>query len=189
MRNRTILSLCDTTGIWSEPYRAAGYRVIKVDIKDGGDVRTLPYQGKVHGIIMQPPCTHFAGSGARWWKAKGPSALIEGLQVVDACLRAVAICEPEWWVLENPVGRLKNHIGPAVMTFQPHEYAGYADDPEAEAYTKRTCLWGNFLRPEKKDVGNKLGSIMHKMPPSEGRAAKRSKTPQGFARAFFEANR
>lgn len=139
----------------------------------------------MHGIIAQPPCTHFAGSGARWWAGKGEAAILEGLQVVDACLRFVAVCSPVWWVLENPVGRLKNYIGPHAMTFQPHEYAGWADDSDVEAYTKRTCLWGKFNAPEKKDVGNKLGSIMHLIPPGQGRADVRSLTPTGFARAFL----
>lgn len=187
-KDKIILSLCDVTGIWSAPYRAAGYDVRQIDIKTGGDVRLLEYPGKVHGIIAQPPCTHFAGSGARWWAEKGDAAIIEGLQVVDACLRFVAVCSPTWWVLENPVGRLKDWIGPAKMTFQPHEFAGFADEPEREAYTKRTCLWGNFTIPAKNDVGNQLGSIMHTIPPGENRAAIRSVTPTGFARAFFMAN-
>ena len=32
--------------------------------------------GPVHGILAAPPCTHFAVSGARWWKRKGPDALL-----------------------------------------------------------------------------------------------------------------
>lgn len=188
MKDRVILSLCDYTGNWSQPYTDAGYEVIKVDIRAGGDVRLHKFPGKVHGIIAQPPCTHFAGSGARWWKSKGEEAILDGLQVVDACLRAVAVCSPEWWVLENPVGRLKDWIGPYRINFQPHEYAGYADDPNAEAYTKRTCLWGDFQIPQKMDVGNQLGSIMHKIGPSENRGSERSITPKGFARAFFLAN-
>lgn len=185
---RIILSLCDHSGVWSAPYVRAGYDVRQVDIKRGGDVRLLEHPGKVHGIIAQPPCTHFAGSGARWWEAKGEAAIVDGLAVVDACLRFVAVCSPEWWVLENPVGRLKNWIGPHRLTFQPHEYAGWADDPDAEAYTKRTCLWGDFAAPEKRSVAPVLGSMMHRLPPSDERAALRSLTPSGFARAFFEAN-
>src|SRR5699024_685838 len=116
-RDKVILSLCDYTGIWSKPYKDSGYDVRQIDILYGDDVRLLKYPGKVHGIIAQPPCTHFAVSGARWWKDKGEEAIIEGLQLVDACLRFVAVCDPEWWVLENPVGRLKDYIGPYQMTF------------------------------------------------------------------------
>lgn len=187
---KTILSLCDHSGVWSKPYVDSGYEVIKVDIKAGVDVRLFEYPGSVHGIIAQPPCTHFAGSGARWWEGKGDAAIIEGLAVVDACLRFVAVCSPDWWVLENPVGRLKNWIGPWSHTYQPWEYALCSDTPDTEAYTKRTCLWGNFTMPDKQahPDGAVLGSKMHLLPPGPERAALRSLTPQGFARAFFEVN-
>ena len=112
------------------------------------------------------------------------------MAVVDACLRMVAICGPEWWVLENPVGRLPDWIGPWHMTFHPYEFAMYAADPESEAYTKRTCLFGYFEEPEKRPFpqGPIHGSKMHLLPPTEDRAALRSATPQGFARAFALAN-
>jgi hypothetical protein len=175
-----ILSLCDFTGEWSRPYRDAGYRVEQVDIKHGRDVRLLKYAGPVRGVLAAPPCDHFAGSGARWWKDKGEAALIEGLTVVDACLRIIAVHNPVWWALENPAGRLKHYIGPWAMTFQPNDYG----DP----YTKRTCLWGRFNPPIKRPVEATEGSRMHRLPPSPDRKALRSVTPAGFARAFFEAN-
>lgn len=194
MQIKTIFSLCDYTGIWSQPYREAGYNVIQVDAKHGDDVRLFEYPGPVHGIIAQPPCTHFAVSGARWWAKKGEAALLQGLSIVDACLRFVAVCNPVWWVLENPVGRLKHYLGPAKFTFDPNEFAGLSDNPAAEAYTKKTCLWGNFTPPFPLFVGQvasvpaTLESKMHLLPPSPDRAALRSVTPQGFARAFYAAN-
>lgn len=188
--DKTILSLCDFSGNWSQPYRDAGYNVIQVDLKFGDDIRLLKYPGKVHGILAAPPCTHFASSGARWWAGKGDGPLIENLALVDACLRLVAVCEPEWWVLENPVGRLKTYLGPYKMIFNPNEYAGWADEPDKEAYTKKTCLWGNFKVPHTKPVAPVLGSMLWKNygGKSERTKAARSITPQGFARAFFEAN-
>jgi hypothetical protein len=185
----TVLSLCDRTGIWSEPYARAGCNVVRVDLADGRDVRLMDYPGKVWGIIAQPPCTHLAGSGARWWAGKGEAALLDALSVADACLRFVAVCRPAWWVLENPVGRLARKIGPPAMTFNPCEFAGWADDPAEDAYTKRTCLWGQFVRPQPRPVAPALGSKMHLLPPSPERADLRSATPRGFARAFFQANR
>lgn len=186
---RTIISLCDRTGVWSGPYARAGYTVRRYDLTEGHDVRLLEApQGEVWGIIAQPPCTHLAGSGARWWEAKGEEALLEALAVVDACLRLVAVCQPRWWVLENPVGRLSRYLGAPAMTFNPNEYAGWASEPESEAYTKRTCLWGSFRAPQKRHRPAVLGSLMHRLPPSEDRASIRSITPSGFARAFFEAN-
>lgn len=185
---KRILSLCDYTGIWSLPYRDAGFDVVQVDLRNGVDVRLIEYPGDVFGIIAQPPCTHFASSGARWWSDKGDSALLDALSVVDACLRLVAVCRPKFWVLENPVGRLSRYIGKPVTTYQPCDYAGYSDRPGSEAYTKRTCLWGAFVMPEPYPVPPVLGSVMHRLPPSSDRADLRSVTPSGFANAFYLSN-
>ena len=193
--HKSILSLCDYTGIWSQPYEDAGYNVIRIDLQHGQDVRLTEYPGPVHGIIAQPPCTHFAVSGARWWKGKGEAALLEGLAIVDACLRLVAVCKPKWWVLENPVGRLTTYLGKPKFIFDPHEFAKLADNPQEEAYTKRTCLWGEFTPPMPIFVGSidllvvpTLGSLMHRVAPGPERANIRSKAPQGFTRAFFAVN-
>ena len=135
---------------------------------------------QVHGVLAAPPCTHFAGSGARWWKDKGEDALLDGLSVVDACLRVIWATRPTWWVLENPVGRLVHYLGLPKMYFDPWEYG----DP----YTKKTCLWGEFREPRRSPVEPTDGSKMHLVPPGPERWRIRSATPPGFAQAFFEAN-
>ncbi len=183
----TILSLCDFTGEWSRPYEEAGYHVVRVDLKHGQDVRLFRHLGeRVHGILAAPPCDHFALSGARWWEGKGEPAILEGLAIVDACLRAVAIYRPEWWALENPVGRLRRWLGAPAWSFNPCDFG----DP----YTKRTCLWGHFTPPmplyaptARLACAPTLGSKMHRM--WSRQKAEKSETPKGFARAFFEANR
>lgn len=179
LRPQVILSLCDRTGIWSQPYEDEDYDVIRVDLGRGQDLRLfpLPYR-PIHGILAAPPCTVFAGSGNRWKRTEGE--MLSGLSVVDACCRLILACKPAWWVLENPVGKLAHYLGPPRMTFQPNEYG---DD-----YTKRTCLWGEFTEPARTPVPATAGSKMHLLGPSEDRAALRSVTPEGFARAFFEAN-
>lgn len=189
----TILSLCDATGNISKPYREAGYNVIQIDLATTGqDVRLLPFQGKVHGIIAQPPCTHLANSGARWFKSKGEGPLLEALSIADACLRMVAVCKPAFWVLENPVGRLTTYYGPPQFKFNPCDYGKLAEVPEA--YTKKTYLWGNFVPPLPVFIGTDAyvfpveGDRTTKMKGGKNRAALRSVTPTGFARAFFIAN-
>ena len=178
---KTILDLCGGTGAWSKPYKDAGYYIMKVDILDSFDVRLHKQMNiKVRGILAAPPCTHLAGSGARWWEGKGEEALLESLSIVDACLRAVVIYDPVFWALENPVGRLVHYLGKPKMYFNPCDYG----DP----YTKKTCLWGNFNEPAKNPVEPTEGSKMHFIPPSENRHKLRSITPPGFAQAFFEAN-
>ncbi len=182
----TILSLCDHSGVWSQPYKDAGYCIIRVDLQSGQDVRLLTHvREPIHGILAAPPCDHFAASGARWWSGKGEQALLDGLAVVDACLRAVAIYRPEWWAMENPVGRLRDYLGEPAMSFNPCDFG----DP----WTKKTLLWGHFTPPmplfsaaARNTVEPTLGSKMHRM--SSSWKNQRSETSAGFAKAFFEAN-
>lgn len=179
---KTILSLYDFSGNWSAPYRRAkGYEVIQVDMqRDGTDVRLMQLpKDQVYGILAAPPCTVFAGSGARW--PRTDEEMIQGLSMVDAVLRFVTICSPKFWVLENPVGKLVQYLGKPRMYFQPCDFG----DP----YTKKTGLWGNFNMPKQSPVEPVQGSKMHLLPPTEERRNLRSETPKGFSRAFFEANR
>ena len=59
-------------------------------------------------------------------------------------------------------------------------------------YTKNTCLWtGNgFLMPQPTidEQPEDCDQRIWLMSPGHGRAAKRSETPMGFAKAVFEAN-
>ena len=141
--HKIILSLCDYTGNWPHFYREAGYDVRCIDLKRGDDVRLLEYESaRVYGILAAPDCNAFAGSGARYWKAKDDDGrTLAGLALVDACLRAVVIYRRtlNFWALENPVGRLTRWLGPPTFTFNPCDFG--------DAYTKRTHLWGNFIPP------------------------------------------
>jgi hypothetical protein len=189
-----ILSLCDHSGEWSRPYLEAGYEVVRIDLREGRDVRLFRRPaGPIRGILAAPPCCHFARSGARHWAAKGEAAILEGLSVVDACLRLVAITRPDWWALENPIGRLKDYLGDPAYKFDPCDFG----DP----YTKRTWLWGNFTPPtplfsrQAREAvapiwfgGESAGSRDRTTCLSSRHKAARSATPAGFARAFFEAN-
>ena len=184
-----ILDLCGGTGSWSKPYRDSGkYEVLIVDPQEWlpddpgtGDVRLFEYsKRRPHGILAGPPCTHFSGSGARWWAAKGEGALLSARAIADACVRIATLHKPKWWVLENPVGRLRRYYGPPAYTFNPCDHG----DP----YTKRTLLWGHFNKPTRNWVEPTEGSKMWKLPPGPERALLRSATPPGFSHAFFEAN-
>ena len=185
-----ILDLCGGGGTWSQPYADAGYDRRVVDVRSGMDVRWFTPPDNVHGILAAPPCTEFAGSGARWWADKPPGLLWEGLGIVMACLEIIRKARPKWWALENPVGRLPRYIGPWRYTFQPYEYGGWANG--GDAYTKRTCIWGKHRAPVKRPV--ELGSDgqaadrIWRMGPGSERANLRSVTPPGFASAFFDAN-
>lgn len=195
-----ILSLCDRTGNMVRPWIEAGIPAVTVDLQPASWAHPLRthIQADVRGlkpmpalmVFAFPPCTHMAVSGARWFRQKGLRAIIEALEVVEACRE---ICEGSGspWMLENPVGTLATYWREPDYTFHPVHYAGYSDDPEADEYTKKTCLWtGNgFVMPDRKPGEPTLGSLMHRLPPSDDRSDLRSATPMGFARAVFSANR
>lgn len=197
---KTILSLFDYSGNWPKYYKEAGYNVLQVDTKLGIDVLELTTDDlpdEIHGILAAPPCTHFSGSGAQYWKAKDEDGrTAEALALVDKVIELVDIYEPEFWAIENPVGRLtklRPTLGPP-WYFNPHEFAGWCETQEQqehERYTKKTGLWGVFFEPEKKDLGNNPSNnwIMKLGGKSERTKELRSMTPLGFSRAFFEANK
>jgi hypothetical protein len=195
---RVILDLCGGTGAWSQPYTDTGYDVVIVDpFSDHPralrrDVRDLPplfSAGEIHGILAAPPCTEFAGSGARWWAGKPPVLLADALSIVSACIQIIDSAQPEWWALENPVGRLgRLMLGKPQHSFQPWQYG----DP----LQKRTCLWGSFTMPPPQyndphdvpDFDAWDSQAVWLMGPSPERQKLRSITPPGFARAFHAAN-
>ena len=184
MNQRVVLDLCAGSGAWSAPYVAAGYDVRRVDLPI--DVRLLRFPGRVHGILAAPPCTMFC----RMRMCRGEPTqeqFREALSVVDACLRLVAVCRPDWWALENPQGYLTRWLGPPQLRFHPYEYG----DP----WTKRTWLWGNFTMPlPMMAAAIPEGSWVrqHEADGSQSGMARgtaeASRTPPGFAQAFFEVN-
>jgi hypothetical protein len=199
--------LCSKTANAAEPWAAAGVECFCVDVQHSirkprreglinfvwGDARSWrPPEGRrVVFVAAFPPCTHVAGSGARDFATKGPIMLRDALETFEACRQAAAWSGAPYYI-ENPVGVLSSipHIGKPQHWFHPSEYAGYADEPASEAYTKKTGLWtGNgFIMPDRKPVEPTLGSMMHRLPPTDDRADLRSATPKGFSRAVMLAN-
>jgi hypothetical protein len=204
VRTKKILSLFDTTGQWSKPYADAGYQVFTLDIQGGAnrfggfdltqftcweDLNEFLDDFDMHGvdgILAAVPCTDFSVSGARWWKGKDESGSTStSISLARLTLDIIEVLKPAWWVIENPVGRLPKLVpelqefGP--FYFQPCDYG----DP----YTKKTGLWGEFSRELiQTPVEPTEGSKMWKIPPGPERANLRSATPEGFAKAFFQAN-
>lgn len=187
-----ILSLFDTTGSWSLPYKEAGYRVIQVDIKDGIDILSWDYKAipkeLVAGILAAPPCTDFSVSGAQYWPAKDADGTTAyAVLLVKKTIEIIQYFEPKFFAIENPVGRISKLVPELGKPwyFQPWEFG----DP----WTKKTGIWGSFSIPQKDQVdpvsfagqgswsqllGGKTAWTKHI----------RSVTPPAFARAFFRAN-
>lgn len=149
------------------------------------DVRLMRFPGPVHGILAAPPCTFFC----RMRMCRGrptDEQFREGLSVVDACLRLVTMCRPQWWALENPQGYLHDWLGEPKFKFDPCDFG----DP----WTKRTWLWGNFTIPSPLFTSARQATPRAQWV-NDGTnnglsrtARENSKTPPAFAQAFFEAN-
>tara|TARA_Y100001963_G_scaffold159841_1_gene265611 strand:+ start:284 stop:1105 length:822 start_codon:yes stop_codon:yes gene_type:complete len=215
-RTLNVLSLFDATGEWVRPYYEAGHNCMAIDIQSSGeyseyrvgqddsiDVSDIniewffdqpemsEYYSRIDVLLAAPMCTHFCSSGAQYWPQKDSDGRTEEhLELVYQTLRTVEFLKPSVWCIENPVGRLNKlipelaDVGPWYI--QPHHYG----DP----YTKKTGLWGRFSRDlPRNDVepirACDAGSWLMQLGGSSDKTKKlRSTTPQGFARAFFEAN-
>lgn len=210
-KDKIILDLCGGTGSWSKFYKDNGYDVRVITLPDY-DVLTYIPPKNVYGILAAPPCTMF--SIARNDKtALIPRDLRKGIEVVNACYRIIHEClfEPyqvsknslHFWALENPAsGYLKRFLGNPPFIFDPSDFG--------ENHSKKTAIWGMFNEPKKTtkgivlkgDANNYVKSVeryfdekKHLIPDGyrektglSMRTVVRSITPQGFAKAFYEAN-
>lgn len=201
---KTLLSLFDYSGNWSLPYLENGWAVVQLDKKLGHDIMDIDtdwlYENifdnyeTVDGILAAPPCTDFSVSGAQYWKVKDKDGRTEkSVELVRQVLRIVDVCMPDFWVIENPVGRIDKLI-PELgkpFYFNPCDYG----DP----YTKKTGLWGKFTPPLPLFVGevnnvkpirsSSQGSWLQKLGGKSERTKElRSTTPMGFAWAFYNSN-
>lgn len=168
---------------------------------------------KIHGILAAPPCTMF--SIARNDKtARTPRDLRKGIKTVQACLDIIHEClynpflvsknSLKFWALENPAsGYLDRFLGNPPFVFDPSDYG--------DNHSKKTALWGMFNEPKKgkkvivkkgdennfvKNVEKYFAEKKHLIPDGyrektglSMRTVVRSITPQGFAQAFYEANK
>lgn len=203
MTNKIIISFFDFSGIWSLPYRRAGYIVIPVDSKLGIDLYDFNYQNirkdSVYGILAAPPCIDFSKAGAHFWKEKDKSGKTsQSVKIIKKTLEIITYFNPVFWALENPPGRLDKLVSELktkrLYSFQPYEFGA--------PYSKQTILWGNFnpflfkniVKPFSKSakgqmsIDNYLIHHIGNVIPRGKRSEFRSITPIGFAEAFFKAN-
>lgn len=206
-----VISLFDVSGKMVAPWLEAGYECWIVDTQHppayGNDgitsegnlhklnrdlsITFLPPvdKNRIAFIAAFPPCDHLSISGARWYKGKGLRKLESSIAMFAT---AAEFCE--WsgapYFMENPVSSISSYWRKPDYKFHPHFFTGYNIE---DNYTKNTCLWtgGGFVMPEKFQVDDlpPPDDRIHKCAPGPNRHNIRSATPEGFARAVFEANR
>lgn len=208
---KTIISLCDYTGIFTKPWRDAGFNALHIDPQRENNGTILEMMPVIREAIMSgvvfvagfPPCTDVAVSGSRHFESKREADQhfqAKAALVAEQC-RMIGEISGAPWFFENPVSVFSSIFGKPNFAFDPYEFGGYLheDDyhpqwPEyiapRDAYPKKTCLWsgGGFELPDKKPV----------TPVSDypgwtklgGKSLRtkniRSATPRGFALACFE---
>ena len=203
MKNKIILDLCGGTGSWSKPYKDAGYDVRIITLPEQDVCAYIPPKN-VYGILAAPPCTMFSFARTN---AILPRDLKLGMETVIACMTIIWNVQYKlennnahkttlkFWALENPYnGFLRRFLGTSAYTFQPYDFG--------DKYKKHTALWVYFNEPIKNPINlnqkelslartnsQKLPSLGGHDKYNKGSSWKRSITPQGFARAFFERNR
>jgi hypothetical protein len=138
-------------------------------------------------IIAFPPCTHLAASGAAWFEEKRRDGRQRaGIELFMAIARA----DCPRIAIENPVGIMSSVWRGPDQIINPWQFG--------DSFSKATCLWLKNLPPlrptEIVDKGESIvfesGKVMPKWYadawrlPADERAAMRSKTFPGIARAM-----
>jgi hypothetical protein len=218
-KDKIILDLCGGTGAWSRFYQIAGFQVYNITLPDFDVTRTellekaiLFVSGNlqkglrvdlqnIYGILAAPPCTEFSFAKNGSHRQRD---LSKGLDIVKVCLDIIWHCRLygnlKFWALENPVGYLRQFLGIPKFQFEQWEFG--------ENKRKKTDIWGYFneprrticLRPvemEPQIYGHGRGHGYDWTAPKrpawlQGKVTRqdlRSITPEGFALAFYEANK
>jgi hypothetical protein len=199
-----VLIACEESQTVCKEFRKLGHEAFSCDVvaPSGGHP-----EWHLHGDVLQyldrrwdlmiahPPCTYLTNAGIGWFnidkhgdKARKrhrdrETAFEFFIQLANADIPRIAV--------ENPVGYVNSHWRTPDQIIHPY----YFGDPEK----KRTCLWlknlpklvpTDIVEPriygEYKTGKNKGKKIYwsDSMPPSKDRAANRSKTFLGIAKAM-----
>ena len=176
-----IVSLYDRSGRMVEPWREKvvdgkvinkGNKIYTIDI----GAKTYPDWKNCHHVTIDmlnidpceflqsigqkhidvlfcfPPCTDWSMAGNGWIKKKfneNKNWLRLAMNLTDVA-RNWAIYS-KFWMIENPMGRLRKAWRENDWIFSPHEFAGYPQSFEEQFfnyYTKKTAIWSNFPKPE-----------------------------------------
>jgi len=186
-----VLIACEESQAVTKEMRALGIEAYSCDIEPcSGGHPEWHIQGDVTPLLEQewdliiafPPCTHLAVSGAAWFEQKRKDGRQQ--QGIDFfMLFANAKCDKV--AIENPVGIMSSVWRKPCQIVHPWMFG----HPESKA----TCFWlKNLPNLQPTDNVKELFDTLpknkqqrlHYLPPSKERAALRSKTFIGIAKAM-----
>lgn len=178
-----VLIGCEESGVVRNAFAQHGHHVLSCDLLPTR-IAGPHYQGDVFDVadypwdlvILHPPCTHTAVSGARHFAEKW----MDGRQAVGVAFALrlwKAFAHVPRLAMEQPVSILSSLWRKPDQIIQPWQF-GHGE-------TKATCLWLRGLpplRPTNVVAGRE--ARVHHMAPSPERARLRSETFQGIADAM-----
>lgn len=139
---------------WSDPWRDSGHEVFTIDINRQFDVDAyininhvervidaLPWKPDV--ILASPPCEAFSVMriGTNWNKDNTPKTpkAVQGLRNVVSTIEIIRRLNPTYWVIENPMGKLRSLPILSMVDRRHVTYCQYG-----ETRMKPTDLWGGL---------------------------------------------
>jgi hypothetical protein len=150
-RNAVVVSLCDYSGNWPQPWNdIGGHTVLLYDLKHGDDLTRIrpadisydirrvigEWGWSMAAVLAAPLCTAFTKAAALHWARQDADGTTEAcVNLVGACLDVIDYLHPQVWALENPRGRIQKlvpRVGAKAFEFDPCDYAGYVPQPEVE---------------------------------------------------------
>lgn len=142
----TVVSLCDYTGLFVEPWVRNGYEAVLVDPrhqegvnKEGeitkvGHIIDHPVTWKylsslddISFVAAWPPCTDVAVSGAKHFekkRQKDPHFQTRAALIAEQCKNIGYMADAPWF-FENPVSVFSSIFGKPCHYFHPYEFGGY----------------------------------------------------------------
>jgi hypothetical protein len=181
-----------------EAFRSRGHDAWSCDLKPAEDGSPFHIQGDVFEaidegwdlVILHPPCTDLASSGAAHFAAKRADGRQQ--RAIEFFLRCAEV-KVDKLCIENPVGIMSTEWRKPDQYVQPYQFG---DDA-----SKNTGLWlrglpklvakpADYVAPRivngKKRWTNQCDSGQNKLGPSPERATIRARTYPGIAKAMAE---
>ena len=175
---------------WSAAFKEHGDEIFTTDWEPSfdvdlvADIRELdaddfPFQPDV--ILSSPPCEKFSiMTIGRYWNKdntpKDPRAQ-EAIDTVQASLKLIEELNPKFWIMENPLGKLRK-----LDFMQPYERRTVTYCKLGLPYRKATDLWGVFPPSLELPEPCKNGSPCHMATPRGSKTGIQSNSSKQFGR-------
>lgn len=180
---KLVIDLCAGKEGFSQAFRnEPDYEVVTIDIEKKfkptivADVRHLPLKQNLQPdlLLAGPPCERFSIAMPLWPKM----GIQMAMQIVGAVFEAVPYLQPKYYLIENPMGRLRWFLG------TPKKSIRYSDYDMNYKAQKRTDMWGTLPLP----MAEAMRNYNHKDVPFDyiisRNPSERAKAPSGVSKAI-----